>query len=481
MNYFKYKIIAAGLLFMAFCNAACVKDKSVHDLFELNTITISDTTAVETLLQFDSLKISPVLTQSIPVPETELDYSWVIRNGDGYGDVITLDSTRDLNQPIGVKPGDYVIVYRVTVRSTGVSFMKHFPITIINRFSLGWLLLEDKQNVGDMSIILPTDTVFHNVFRDLNRNYELKMPLRKIATSETYSGKSIEIYSQNEAIRLDYDEMVKISSFKEWFWEAPEPVNPEQFANLSMSTNNIINNGLLHIYVAGGFPGEVKYMNALPFVGGKGDNYYLAPFIGVGPQPYTGGNTSYSALYFDKVSKGFVYLSGVSLIPQIQGFNAPGATAAFDMRNIGMDLVSMDRGYKAMFYNAIFKDNSNNQHLYQIDLNSSQPAVLKQALPAELNGADMSVSSRQLQHMYFFKGSSVYLYDIMASSASVIAAIPAGETVTKVKISTSEMQVATWTGSEGKFYTYSIGTRGELTLKKTYTGFGKIIDFVYKS
>lgn len=472
-------IIFAGL------STGCVKDNSQYDLHTLNQIQIEGDEAEITILQFDTLRIDPDIKQTLPVSDADLSFLWYVRNAErgGVEDIIVLDSTRNLKKSIGIKEGRYTLVLKVTEKKTGVMVMKHYPLVVNNQLSSGWLLLQEVGPVGDVSMILPSGQIFHHVYSDLNRNYPLLPPVLQISTAETYlehRPKSIEILTENDAIQLDYSEMLKVSSFDDYFWEVPSVKKPQYFANLDMANNILINDGLLHIFNVGGFPGDIKYLSATPFDGTKGLDYYLEPFSAVGAPAYV-GNTPYSYMYFDNKAKGFAYVSGASILPGLYSFPTPTETAAFNMNHIGLDLISLDRGYKAMFHNAIFRDNSNNLHLYQIDLNLTQPAVLKQALGTTLNGSTFFASSKLLQHIYFFKADKIYLYDIPLESASEVSSIPTAETITKVKITADELQFSTWDGTEGYFYIYTIGSRGELVLKQKFSSFGRIVDFAYKN
>jgi hypothetical protein len=255
------------------------------------------------------------------------------------------------------------------------------------------------------------------------------------------------------------------------------------YKRLNDGSSFIINHGLFNARVEGGFPGDVKYMNTLPFPNDKGDDYNLAPFVAVGPQPYTNGKSPYTAILFDTKSKGFAYLSGASLIASLAPFGAPTGSSVFDMRNIGLDLVSMDEGYAQFIHNAIFKDASGNYSLYQFDANRSDPPLLMKSISddaPELTGATFIASAKLLQQIYFVNNNNIYLYDIPSGNARVIGTIPSGEEVSYIQCTTTSLYIATWNGTEGKVYRHTISPLGEFSATKSFTGFGKVVSMVYK-
>jgi len=464
--------------------SGCLKDKGNKDITPINVLSISDTTAVDAVLQFDTLTVKPDIKEAIPAGDNGLAYEWSIHQNDVEDPypVYILDSTRYLHQAIRVKPGIYRLIYKVTVKASGVSYFKFFNLKVINRFSEGWLVMEDVAGKTDMTIILRTDTFFHHIFTELNKDYILKEPMQ-VTTTNSYGAKSVWMFGADNAIELEYTEMTKLTDYTSWFWETPAVFHPQKFRQISDGMNIMVNDGHLNVRVAGGFPGDVKYLNTLPFPGGKGDDYYFSSYVGIGPQPYTGEKTPYSAFFFDTRSKGFVYLSGASLIPSLVAFGAPGADSYFDMRNIGMDLLAMDRGNAPFLNNAIFKDNSN-YYLYQIDGNRSDPAVGKKLITGdapELAGFTKMTSSKKLQQIYFLVNGNIYLYDIPSGKARAIKAIAAGEQVTYLECTGDYVMVGTWNGTEGKLYRYVISPLGDFQDVKIFTGFGKIVSMTYKA
>ena len=472
------------LLLLLLSLSACLKDNSNKDVKPINEITISDTTAAAAVLQFDTLTVKPDIKESIPVGDKGLVYEWSIHQNDSEDayPVYILDSTRYLHQSIRVKPGIYRLIYKVTVKASGVSYFKFFDLKVINRFSEGWLVMEDLAGKTDMTIILGTDTFFHHIFTELNKDYTLNNPVQ-VATTNHYGDKSVWMFGADNAIELEYTEMMKTSDYTTWFWEKPAVFHPQKFRQINTGVYILINNGLLHARFAGGFPGDVKYLNTLPFPGGKGDDYYFSPYTGVGPQPYTDDKTPYTTFFFDTKSKGFVYLSGASLIPSLVAFSAPPAGSYFDMRNIGLDLLAMDQGNAPYLNNAIFKDNGQ-LYLYQIDANRSDPAIGKQLITGdapELAAFSKMTSSKKLQQIYFLVNSNLYLYDIPSGKARVIKTIAAGEQVTYLQCTGNDVMVGTWNGTEGKLYRYKISPLGEFQDVKIFTGFGKIVSMTYKA
>jgi hypothetical protein len=464
--------------------SGCLKDESNKDVKPINVLTISDTTAVAAVLQFDTLTVKPDIKEAIPTGDNGLVYEWSIHQNDSEDayPVYILDSTRYLHKSISVKPGIYRLIYKVTVKASGVAYFKFFDLKVINRFSEGWLVMEDVAGKTDMTIILKTDTFFHHIFTELNKDYTLNNPMQ-VATTNHYGAKSVLMFGASNAIELEYTEMTKLTDYTTWFWETPAVFQPQRFRQISTSVYFLINDGRLNARFAGGFPGEVKYLNALPFPGGKGDDYYFSSYTGVGPQPYTGEKTPYTAFFFDTKSKGFVYLSGASLIPSLVAFSAPEPGSYFDMRNIGLDLLAMDQGNAPFLNNAIFKDNGN-YYLYQIDGNRSDPAVAKKLITGdapELVAFTKMTSSKKLQQIYFLVGGNIYLYDIPSGKARGIKAIAAGEQVTYFQCTGDDVMVGTWNGTEGKLYRYKISPLGDFQDVKVFTGFGKIVSMTYKA
>ncbi|SEW54217.1 PKD-like family lipoprotein [Chitinophaga arvensicola] len=472
------------LLLVAFIQSGCLKDNGNKAVTPINVLTITDTTAVAAVLQFDTLTVKPDIKQALPVDDGGLIFEWSIHQNDSEDayPVYILDSTRYLHKSISVKPGIYRLIYKVTVKASGVTYFKFFDLKVINRFSEGWLVLEDIGGKTDLTVILKTDTLFHHVFTSLNKENTLDNPVQ-VATTNTYGDKQLFLFGANNAIELDYTQLTKLTDYTRWFWETPAVFRPQRFRQISTSVRFIINDGRLTARFSGGFPGEVKYLNTLPFPGGKADDYYFSSYAGVGPQPYTGEKTPYTAFFFDTKTKGFVYLSGASLIPSLAAFNAPTGSSLFDMRNIGLDLLAMDQGNASYLNNAIFKDGSN-YYLYQIDANVSDPAVNKKLITGDapqLAAFTRMTSSKKLQQIYFLSNGNIHLYDILSGKARVIQAIAAGEEVTYMQCTGDEVMVGTWNGTEGKLYRYTISPLGEFGGVKVFTGFGKIVSMNYKA
>lgn len=481
-NATKYNIILALLFFVIWGMTGCLKDDSANSLVPVNKIIIEDTSpGVRTVLQFDTLRIQPVIRQSIQAELSGLRFKWSVREATNYQTAVTvLDSTMYLNKAIGLRKGNYTVVYEVTDMKSGVMSMKYFDLTVTDRLGKGWLLLEEQGGKGDVSVIVPTEEIFRNVYSDLNPQYPLKTPLRQIVVTETYSGKKIDIISDNDAIQLDYAEMIKLLEFKDYFWTTPGVVKPEYYAGLSLTSKIMINDGLLYMYVEGGFPGDVRFLSELPYINNKGTDYALAPFAAAGPEMWD-GTTPYGSLYYDKKSKGFAYVTNATMLPSMAAFGSPAPGAAFDMRSVGMEMLSMDAASGPHLYNAVFRDGNSDIYICQIDLDLPDPGVSKIKVSADLSASTLFASSKTNQFIYLVRDNVVYLYDMPLKSYTEAARLPAGETVTKMKVSAGQMQISTWDGKEGRFYLFDIDARGGIRQSKKYGGFARIVDFTYKS
>ncbi|MAW95389.1 MULTISPECIES: PKD-like family lipoprotein [unclassified Leeuwenhoekiella] len=485
-----YGLCLFGLFIWLFSSCELEND-NIYDNPNFNEVQVNveESEAPSTILQFETLEITPSISQSQQSGESNLSYEWTLRTDEQYLNapidsvVATISRERDLQYEVNLTTGDWKIVLRVTDDNTGVTATGQFFITVQNQFSEGWLLLEEKNEMGDLSIILPDGNIFRNIYSSINPDAPLETPLRQlVVTNFSYGVDEIVILSESSGVRLDYNELLKVFDLQDLFWEIPVPFRPEYHAWHDAINGWVINNGKVHIQVRGGFPGETKYGTAMAFPV-VGDDYHAAPFVAQGSHPYDG---PYPAVIYDEQGQYFVYLS-IALSPTLKNFPPAPADAPFDMNNVGLDMVYMETGNTENLINAIMKDDSDEYFMLQIQGDQAEPARSYRVMNEAPEIADHTAfeTSKTLDRVYYSAGNTIYLYDI--PSGLIIGSpfsLPGGESVTAMEISSLDptvMLVTTWDNSEGRVYKLALSGTGEMSISNEYEGFGKIIDLAYKN
>ncbi|MEH6659613.1 PKD-like family lipoprotein [Leeuwenhoekiella marinoflava] len=467
---------------------SCVEDNdNVYDNSNFNSVNvIVDTTEVpSSVLQFDTLYINPVISQSQQTDESNLTYEWTVRTDEQFINapidtvVTTISTDRNLAYEVTLTTGDKKFALRVTDENTGVTSVGYFYVNVQNQFSEGWLVLEEKDGQGDLSIILPDGATFRDIYSSINPEAPLEIPLRQlVVTNFSYGVDEITILSENSGIQLDYSELLKLFNLEDLFWNLPSVLDPEYHVWHGASNGWIINGGQIHLQVRGGFPGDKKYGSAMAFPNGVGNDYYAAPFVAQGTSPYP-------AVVYDNQGQYFTYLAD-GLSPLLKNFPPAPAGAPFDMNNVGLEMVYMETGNEQYLINAVLKAESEEYYMLQFRANLSEPAQTYKMMTSATDISSNTVfkNSKTLDRMYYSVGNQIYLYDI--PSGLIVGSpfsLPNGETITHLEINAtapSVLMVATWNGDEGHVYKLNMAGTGALSLIESFSGFGEIIDMDYK-
>lgn len=483
-------ITTLALLIVA---GGCYKDKGNYAYVGIDTVRIDYDAAGKafTVLQFDTLRVKPVITQSAGSTEAVLKYEWSARLIDPSSasqqfPVTVLSYRRNLDTAVNLAPANYAVTFKATDTVTGISSYLFYTVAVTSSFSEGWLLLEQIGGVGDVAIITSSGKLLSKAYSQVN-GVSLPADVKKVDVSSLLSPKEVYLFSENEGIEVSPVSFARIKSFNNWFFYPPATQKPqvntylvEGYANCGVA----INNGLVHIRRFGGFPPPVLYGAEILLDGKSG--YRMAPAVLKG-----NFNASlYLAAFYETTGKRFIGLRGATygLDGNLVHFSAPDAAAAFDPDNVGMDLLYMGASREANIYNAVMKQGSD-AYLLQLNLNVAQSARLKQKMNAP-GAADLTaaVSSLQLDYIYYSVGNKLYMYEIGPNTASLIYEFGAGENVTTLTIdperSATELLATTWNGSTGNAYQFTLDITGKPennTYIRKYEGLGKVVSTRYKA
>jgi hypothetical protein len=224
-----------------------------------------------------------------------------------------------------------------------------------------------------------------------------------------------------------------------------------------------------------------------------GEDYVAAPYIG------TIFNFSYYGVFYDAKFKRFLYIDFNRAVKQ---FKAPGGTAAFDMRNVGKDMVYAEHGYDSRWYCLMqTPDNTSSRELFVCKFNVADDGNRAVARYNISNGTDLnnakyfSFGSRG-NVMYYATDTKIYQSNYASDLSSTLkydisSAYP-GNVITCMKLlkvnnhpsDCKILYVALYNPSTQQGTVLQIDVNevsGSFGSLKAYTGFGKISAMNYKA
>lgn len=493
--------------------AACRKYASEFEYHAINEISLRDTsvTAAISVKIGDTLRLNPQISQTELKEEANLEFRWTSyeSGADINAPISEISKERNLKMAVGFPFAlgkSYLINYRVTDKTTGISRFKQYTVTVVNDLVEGWIITEDGSDGADFSMLLPDGRVVHNLYSTINGPLKDKAIRTEMSTALIDDGvspnrKKIYFMTENAATELDYLTLTKTYDYKSLFFTPPTVIKPTYMNWSSLSgtfIGSIINDGKLHISITGGFPGSKKWSGQLvaPEVG---LNYKLAPFVANGRSALTTPITNTSAQYYqelvyDQLNKRF--FAGISPITALIALPANKSTL-FDMNNVGMEMLHMDAGGMTYQYNVVMKDGSNDRYFMQIrttySIASPSLTLVKRKMDApDIQNMSSASTSFISQHLFYGAGNKVYRYEPSSNTTKLQYTFPGTEQVLQVRCvrpigaAGFNIGVATWDGTQGKLYLFPIemsgaNVEGISEYSASYAGFKNIVDIQYKA
>jgi hypothetical protein len=475
------KYYALLLLMVVLCTS-CYKDHGNYDYKGINDIAIKIVTDSISINQFDTLRLSPEVTQFTPAKGT-LKYEWY-----AFGDTVRyrlLSTEEQLKAPISLVPysGYYSVVFKVTDTTTGVSTTGRYHLKVTTALAAGWLTLEQKGGSADVSLITPGNRLLLNIYSTANNGATLPADASKLYSVNYNAGgkksQSNFMLDANNVTLVDQSGFLKIAGMKELFYVPPAKLKPEYFdVDLFGSWNIMINDGGFYFFNM--MYGEGKYGDRLTV----SSDYHLPPYV---------ANGFFINVYYDQKNHRFLNFTGFDLAtyPANEG-------GAFDLNNVPGTLRYMASSVNGSCY-AILKDDAKDQmKIYTIVPGGAPTAEAHQVIA---NSPDMPAAtgfafSQILPLVYYSVGNKLYLYDVPANKSRVVYEFPANETITVLKMQhiagyfdlpkpgdDRRLIIATYNGTTGTAYYLDLANTGDIA-NNTYThkfeGLGKVMDMAYK-
>ena len=469
----KHMMKACAMVVTVTLCLACQKDNTT-EFSVLNEVSIkTEKTALE-VTQFDTLKVNPVLTESMPNGDT-FTYQWKMYpyfSDPNAGTIISKE--KNLNVQIELPPNNYYIQYKVTNTKTGVSSFMLYTAVVNGKFYEGWLVSGNKAGKAQFSFIRSDDALFLSPSEDL---YKVTYP-GKALSAYTGIGTGLALiyfFTDQGAFRINANDFFQLSTTNGILPGAQNFTSNIVYGpNSGLYDQYIIKDGGLYAGFGPAFyPSEIFN----PFSERFSGDYQLFPGII--------SSRLNSTFFYDNKYRRFMTSTALTRTLTVSlGSN----TATYNLGNVGKTMIHMDYGAQAYnqdeFY-FLMKDDANARYLYS--LKGTAPGIA-QAIgnSPEIENASSMATSSLLKQMYYATSNKIYLYDILANSSRLVYTFPASHTIADIKMlrtTSKRLVVAANQGANGEVYYFDLDNIGDFvgnTYAKKFTGFGEIVHLTFR-
>lgn len=500
IKYFKIPTVCMALMVLLFASG-CKKDLGNYTYTEINKVAIEDLEKSYTANYLeDTLKINPTLSFSLDKGDLDrYEYEWLCVSDDVNSSSrrTVIGTTKNLVYAVNLKPGSYVVYYRVTDKETGVNSQQSFKLVVITSSYEGWMVLTSIDNHSVLSMVSinkngtsvikdalgasgipvqegPRKIVFSNM---------MFSPPENLALLSNSGAQRInpEFFTWSPEMNVRYEMLEQISGDF-----APQLIYPVDMFSEFMVTNSG------DLYYKDPMDGNSFSASRNRIEGVSNSSFKVAPYIAHGTNTY-----SVNAVVYDITNKRFVRL----------GYKAAACTTIPDGNlfsfNTGREFVYMSN---SAFNNgdsfAILKDNQDKFYLYRFNVGVQVSQNYYDVMTAQdIAEASLFAVHPSLGYVFYAVGSKVYEYDMNNRSAKLMLDLGNKE-VTLLKFNTftstakyykpgyKDLERQLLVGSidatlpkdsQGTLSLYEVPPVNQpLVLKNKYSGMGRIIDVAYR-
>lgn len=497
MRKYIYLVFILGIMGML---SSCFEDEGNYTYVELPDFYV-DTVGQQTsftIPQFSEFTLTPKLVYS--GDKSALEFTWSMYEPSVFESADTLAKTESLSVAIEVSPGDYILEFCAMEIATGLRATMRYNIAVESVVGTGLMVYYQQNGLADCDMVrsrLFNGTLTEStVSRDLYSlaNPEIPLTGTPVCLGIT-SGYWLYLLTEDDIVRVSLEDLTVIGQFEDLFLTVPEVCKPQGYYRF-FGMEVLVNNNQTHILLLGYGGAEYPLPRAL-----TGQNYSASPYVMVG--------WGVCATVYDELERRFLfgdmYSSELEEIPNAEG-------SAFDMSNVGKDLLYMapgycDQNYAVYAYAAMETPGMPAEKAIYIYLTNGSAAmerglaVLDLAGCANISDATHWAFSTRSPSLYYATGTGVYTVNFNLTEQTVVPATqaawtcPAGEQITCMRMFSSTglnldsdasckyLMVATFNGSEGKVYILEADVAtGVLnaTPVETFDGFGEIKDMQFK-
>ncbi len=460
----------------------CVKDNStglVHPLPAVVVSGLEDSYQVYT--HKDTLHIHPSVQN-----EGNYDYYWTafstifIQSQAPKPD--TLAKTKDLDYTMLLNPGQYILVFNVVDKKTGVAQLINMDMSVATLNMNGWYLLKDSGGKTDFDFVYNGGRIdnwiaFYNGGKSLDGNAikAVFTPSFKTTVNSTDIFNAMTVISDKDAGIYRIDNGTMVMNFDNMFFSKPATRNLQNVFQ-SMATTNL---GLINDNKAYSMTKGALFTDMPP-------TYKVSAIASVGAMD----------IGFDENSKSIILYNGVNFAALSSNGN--------DLKNMNAELIWMN-GYAGARSVAMTLFRMPDGRGLLIKLNAqygylagySSPLIMaRDTVPAThgLMSASVIGGDYDADYIFYAKGNGIYLTDVATLQENLQVTLPAGETITciqhikypqpasaTVAITTDFLAVASYANGHYKIWLYKISSTGTIQplSQPNFEGEGRVANITY--
>lgn len=491
-------LYAALGLAMTGAVSSCLEDEGNYDYKELAAFYVDSANIQKSLLvtQFNTLQVQSALV--FEGDKSDLTYAWSIYQTTGQmystdNKADTISTEPNLSTTITVKPGSYYLEYCATQKSTGYRAFYRYNLTVESAVGTGLMVLYGRDGKADIDMV--KTPLFMGGVKETSYSratYSRANPDK--ALNGTPVGcwpinDYINIFTDQDGVRVSADDMSEKLGFNKLFWKAPSVCKPQAYTK--GNDDLLINDGKAYATIlAWGDP----YFGAAKLL--PDDDYEAAPCA---LNCYGAGVFVYDESK-GRFLQGGEWSSELSVVP------------AADLHDLNLNCLFMDQAYqgsassKQVYAFMQEKSNPAQRYIYSITQGYS-------ASNFKLNKKyDISACPRIADALYFsvsnlspicFYATKDALYRISfdestgkATAEASAWSCPADEDISFMRFFSDSgldmtespafkyLMVATHKGSEGKVYVLSLDPVSGVVKSKpaaVFEGFGVVKDIKFKT
>lgn len=356
------KIFSICILLSFLTMVGCVEDNGNYTYTDIDQVVI-DTTGRNiqsdyVVSRFDTLTIAPRIIyngQEISNGDNApLDYVWTLyttHSGAGVDYTVdTLATTCVLHQPITRTAGEYRLQLTVRNRDNGVEEYFQTTCKVEESITAGWMVLyepADEPSSTDIGLVVNEWTKkniirnreFWDLYKSSNGAHLEGAPLTVLHTAANLAqGDAIMIFTTKTFAGVNYATLEKIMTFDNLFYHVPSSYDVSYYgANGAMAFGETVINA--------------NKVYTTSFMARRNDFFGVAKSGSYGKLASWASathGTMFDAVVYDQTAQRFLCCprGGVSLL----SFAPQDPNGAFDVNNVGMELLMGDYGNSVNYY-----------------------------------------------------------------------------------------------------------------------------------